>query len=93
MREAAYDRAFELLDELKELGSKKKMVVCELEDAIQECYEASKGTTEDHESSESEMDESGDMGFRRRRGMRHHEMEPEYRKYGMRRNRYGRYSY
>lgn len=105
MREAKYEKAFELLDELKEIGKKKRMVICELEDAIYECYEASKDDKdEEHEAPELE-EESSDIDFRgrrgMRRGMRHHDYEYDYDRehdYGMRkgmrmRNRYGRYSY
>lgn len=103
MREAAYDTAFDLLDELKELGKKKKIALCELEDAIWECYEASK----DKESEESK-DGTTDMEYRRRRGMRRgmrHEypsyydeedddMRKGYRSHrGMRGYRSERYSY
>lgn len=92
MREAAYDKAFELLDEIKELGKKKRSIICELEEAMYECYEASK---DDDESEESKSD----MEFRRRSGMRHYD-EDDYmhgyrssRDMRMRGNRSGRYSY
>ena len=71
MREAAYEKVFDLLEEVKDLGKKKKLVLCELEDAIYECYEASKG--EEYEASEEdqyEEDEDTDINFRRLRGMR-----------------------
>lgn len=75
MREAAYEKAFELLDEAKELNKQKKMVLCELEDAIYDCYEASK----DKENEEYEDrdgfdipgdDEESEMDFRGRNGSR-----------------------
>lgn len=74
MREAAYEKAFGLLDEIKDLGKKKRMVLCELEDTLYECYDASK----DKESDEYEEDyetpeigeESSDIDFRRRGGYR-----------------------
>lgn len=94
MKEAAYSKAFELLDEIKELGKKKKMVLCELEDAIYECYEASKDGSEEESELKFKNYRSGirrhddeddeDMymsGYRRSRGMR------------MRGYRSGRYSY
>lgn len=99
MREAAYDKAFELLDEIKDLGKKKKMAICELEDAIWECYEASK----DKETESDPEEEKTDMEYRmRRRGMRDHMYHDDYddddmRMRGYRRNRgyyrSGRYSY
>lgn len=57
MREAAQDKAFELLDELHELGHQKKLVMCELEDTLYDCFEDSK------ESKESE--EGADLGFKK----------------------------
>jgi hypothetical protein len=49
MREAAQDKAFELLDEIKDLGRQKKMALCELEDTLYDCFE-----------SESEESEGGE---------------------------------
>lgn len=108
LREAAYDKAFDLLDEIKDLGKKKRMALCELEDAMYECYEASKDKEEDY-SSESESKETvSDMDYRRSRSMRKQSMyheDPDYYDYeaptyGYRRrgsmrmrSRQGRYSY
>lgn len=72
MREAAYNKVFDLLDEIKDLGKKKKIALCELEDAIYECYEASKDE-EEYESPEEgqyEDEEEQDVNFRRSSGMR-----------------------
>lgn len=68
MREAAQEKAFELLDELHELGHQKKMVMCELEDTLYDCFEDSK---------ESEENEEGlDLGFKSKsRGYRNFEDE------------------
>lgn len=100
MRENAYNTAFELLEEAKHSAKKTKLTLCELEDAMYDCYETSK---------ETEYDEEPEMEFRNhayrhdddyvtrededdiryRRGMRS--------RYGtrggmrMRRNRMGRY--
>lgn len=41
MRDAAYDNAFELLDEAMHSAKKTKLTLCELEDAMYDCYEAS----------------------------------------------------
>lgn len=70
MREAAQERAFDLVDELHELGHHKKMVLCELEDALYDCFEDL-----DKESEESE--EGTDLGFKKYRkyGMRNFEDE------------------
>ncbi|WP_279148522.1 hypothetical protein [Segatella bryantii] len=59
MRDAAYDNAFELLDEAKHSAKKTKLTLCELEDAMYDCYEASK---ENKESDEYEED--AEMGLR-----------------------------
>lgn len=102
MREAAQDKAFELLDEMKDLGRQKKMVMCELEDTLYDCFESDK----DEEDSE-ESEEGKDLGFKSRYGqryaMRNFEDEEDdgmtnmrqYRRrraMRMRRNRVGRYS-
>lgn len=86
MRQAAKDKAFELIDEIKDLGHQKKMAICELEDTLYDCFESS----EDDEESEVEfpdMDDEEDVDFRRsktskyrRSMMRQHDDED----YGMR---------
>lgn len=68
MRDAAYDKAFELLEEAKHSTKKTKLTLCELEDAMYDCYEASK---EEHESYEDE--EYPELDFRGRKGYRHDE--------------------
>lgn len=99
MRDAAYDTAFELLEEAKHSAKKTKLTLCELEDAMYDCYEASKEDHEDYEEEEPEME------FRSRRGYRHEDgdredddMRMRYRsvrrtgsRLRMRRNRMGRY--
>lgn len=42
LRDAAYDTAFELLDEVKHSVKKTKLTLCELENAMYDCYDASK---------------------------------------------------
>lgn len=42
MREAAQEKALDLVEELHELGHEKKMVLCELEDTLYDCFEPSK---------------------------------------------------
>ena len=59
MRDAAYDNAFELLDEAKHSAKKTKLTLCELEDAMYDCYEASKENKED-----DEYEEDAEMGLR-----------------------------
>ena len=74
MRDAAYDTAFELLDEAKHSAKKTKLTLCELEDAMYDCYEASK-------ENENELDDDySDMEYRNRystRNYRHDEYDPE----------------
>lgn len=70
MRDAAYDTAFELLDEAKDSAKKTKLTLCELEDAMYDCYEASK------ENEEGEYEEEYPMELRNsyaRRNYRHDE--------------------
>ena len=103
MRDAAYDTAFELLDEAKHNAKKTKLTLCELEDAMYECYEASKDDErEDYESGEPDMDfrsrksyhydeddmRDDDMDFDMRSGMRRSNRRRGLR---MRRNRMGRF--
>lgn len=96
-KDAAYDKAFELLDEAKHYTKKTKMTLCALEDAVSECYEASKDDEHDEEDGYSE--EETELGLRRgrRSGMRHDEGEDwdmshrRSRGMRMRRNRMGRY--
>ena len=59
MRDAAYDNAFELLEEAKHSAKKTKLTLCELEDAMYDCYEASKENKED-----DEYEEDAEMGLR-----------------------------
>lgn len=107
LREAAYDKAFNLLDEVKENNKENKMIICALEDVLYDCYESSKDDEWDHEDySESPNEENygDDMKFRRYRRMRsnyrhmtdddmHHRLHyPMYRKMHSRRNRMGMYA-
>ena len=96
MREAAQERALELVDELHDLGHEKKMILCELEDTLYDCFE----TPKDDEEEESE--EGKDLGFKH---TRHYSMRnfndddkdsetshmDRSRRMRMRRNRMGRY--
>lgn len=102
MREAAQEKAFELIDETKDLDRQRKMVMCELEDTLYDCFEGSK---EDEEESEEHTDEGTDLGFKskynRHYAMRNFEDDDDKHEYAMmhkrramrmrRRNRMGRY--
>ncbi len=100
LREAAQDKAFELLDEAKELDKEKKMIMCELEDTLYDCFESMK------DESKEETEEGKDLGFKgefnRHYAMRNFEDDEDnemrnmraYRRRAMRmrRNRMGRYA-
>ena len=93
MRESAKERVMDLLEEVKELGHRKKMLLCELEDALYECFESEKDDREEDEEMDKNYRRS--RAYRRRSMMRDHsderdEMEPieERRHYGMRMRRY-----
>lgn len=58
-REAAYEKAFDLLDETKEHLKAGKMTLCALEDALYDCYETSGG-----EEIEDFEDPMGDYSVR-----------------------------
>lgn len=68
MREAAQDKAFELIDEMKDLGRQKKMVMCELEDTLYDCFEGSE------DEDEPKTDEGTDLGFKKGMYNRHYAM-------------------
>lgn len=96
MRENAYDTAFELLEEAKHSAKKTKLTLCELEDAMYDCYETSK----DSEEEEPEVDF---RNYRHDYDEEDEEYKPQYRRgmrsrYGMRagmrmrRNRMGRFA-
>lgn len=76
LRKAAQDKAFELLDEIEDLGHQKKMVLCELEDALYECFESSEEEYEDYEK-EPEMDfrRRGSYRYSMRKGMKNRDYD------------------
>ena len=99
MREAAQEKALDLVDELHELGHQKKMVLCELEDTLYDCFENPEDTEKEEPS-----DEGTDLGFKNKYMNRYQmrnfndddkdmEMSHRYRRsrMRMRRNRMGRY--
>lgn len=73
LRQAAKDKAFDLLDEIKDLGHKKKMAICELEETLYDCFESSEEDDEEYESDEymSKDDEDDDIDYRSRRSYRY----------------------
>jgi len=85
MREAAQDKAFELLDELHELGHQKKMVMCELEDTLYDCFEGSEEELED--KTEEGMDLGFKAGYNRHYAMRNFEDDKMDMRNAMRANR------
>lgn len=100
-REAAQEKAFDLIDEAKDLDRQKKMILCELEDTLYDCFEDVK----DEDGSEP-SEEGTDLGFKskynRHYAMRNFDDEDDrdmdmrhmYRRRSMRmrRNRMGRYA-
>lgn len=91
MRDAK-ERAFGLLEEIKDLGHRKKMALCELEDALYECFESEKEDYEDDEKIDRDYRRS--RAYRRRMSKRDHdedyddEMPEERRHHDMRMRRY-----
>lgn len=84
MREASQDKAFELLDELHDLGHQKKMVLCELEDTLYDCFE---GSDEEPEEKSDEGTDLGFKGYNRNYAMRNFEDDKEDKYMRMRMNR------
>lgn len=64
MREDAKERALDLIDESKDLHRQQKMVMCELEDALYDCFEA------EEKEDEEGTDEGTDLGFKGKMGRR-----------------------
>lgn len=100
-RDAAYDTAFELLEEAKRNAKVNKLTLCKLEDAMYDCYEASKDEHESYDPEDTEVE------FRGRRGYRDYETDDmredddtmhnmrrssRMRSMRMRRNRMGQFS-
>ena len=96
-KDAMREKAFELVDEIKELDRESKMVVCELEDTLYDCFE------NESKDDEEQSEEGKDLGFKskynRHYAMRnfndeHDEDMPEHTyRHGMRmRRRLNRYA-
>jgi len=101
MREAAIDKAFEKLEEVKHHAKNTKLTLCELEDAMYDCYEAVKEQgdeeyedREDFEIPSEDEDEELELayrgsgsrsGMRRAMRMRYHD-DDEMNMRGMRRS-------
>jgi hypothetical protein len=64
MREASREKAFDLIDEIKDLGHRKKLALCELEDTLYECFESEK---DDHEEEDTDMNYRRGKSYRYRR--------------------------
>lgn len=79
LRKAHKEKAFDLIDSLKELGHKKKAVICELEDILYRCFESSEEDYDEEYEGEHEGHEFGLRGRRAyRKGMRSRHHEDEY---------------
>lgn len=72
-RQAAKDKAFDLLDEIKDLGRQKKMALCKLEETLYECFESEEDDEDEYENSEytPNEDEEKDMDYRSRKSYRY----------------------
>lgn len=77
LREAAKDKAFGLIDEIKDLGHQKKMALCELEDVLYECFESYEDDDEHEYEEDPEMEFRGRRAYKSmaRRGYRHDDYE------------------
>ena len=77
LRKAYKDKVYDLLDEIEELGRKKKTALSELKNMLYECFESK----DEYEDSDKESDYEPEIDFRNRRsyrrgmrgGMRDHE--------------------
>lgn len=67
MREAAQEKALDLVEELHELEHQKKMILCELEDALYDCFD------NDDDKEDEKSEEGKDLGFKNKY-MRHYGM-------------------
>ena len=56
LRQAAKEKAFDLLEEIKSLGHEKKMALCELEETLYECFESSEEDDEEYENEDVDME-------------------------------------
>lgn len=106
-RQAAKDKAFDLLDEIKDLGRQKKMALCKLEETLYECFESSEEDDEEEyengdyttdEDEDKDVDYRGRKSYRYRRNMRNMMRDDEEMDYiprrsmrMRRRNRMGRF--
>ena len=61
MRDSLYDTAFDLLDEAKLNAKKTKLTLCELENAMYDCYESIK---EDNSEDEKDIKFRGVSGYK-----------------------------
>lgn len=68
MRDNAYNKAFELLDEALNHHKETKMVLCALEDAMYDCYNVEHQDEDKYDDEQEEYNDDEDMNFRR--GMR-----------------------
>ena len=63
MRDAVYETAFDLLDEAKLNAKKTKLSLCELENAMYDCYEASQKEHEDGKDEKEDIEFRGVTGY------------------------------
>ena len=88
----AKERVFDLLEEIEDLEHRKKVALCELEDALYECFESEDKDYKDDKKIDGNYREG--RAYRRRMSMRNRdeeyddEMPEERRHHDMRMRRY-----
>lgn len=72
-RQAAKDKAFDLLYDIKDLDYQKKMILCKLEETLYECFESEEDDEEEYENSEytQNEDDDKDIDYRSRKSYRY----------------------
>lgn len=94
-RQATKDKIFDLIEEMKSLGHEKKMIICELEETLYDCFESLEDD-EDYENDEY-MSKEDDVDFRKMYGRRRNEDDMDMRMnrrhplHMRRRNKMGRF--
>ena len=81
-KESVYNKAFDLVDDIKDSGRKIKCAICALEDALYDCYEHSKGEEEwdEEEYYEPEYNEPEYEGGDEQVEINYKHMDPAYRR-------------
>ena len=89
MRQSAYNKVFELLEEAEKNNKRNKSILDELYDCMEECYEQEVDDEHEMQKNNEKMDYRRGM----RSGMRHYDIYSHDMRGGLRRHNYDRYSY